>query len=292
MDHPAERLYWRIYMASDNYGTMSGDPWDVWQQACPGVVGMDEFVVGDAIDQLAEAGLILEWSDDDGRWLHLVGHDKHQSADFIRKRGARRTPKPPQGQRRAAKGSEGQGPSPDAVPCPSGEKGTLSTSTSTSTSTTGTSSSSPTPAPDHELTTDERRRPFLGPTPAALAASAAQIAKTLTGVVGDPLGTAEEMMRLAKQADRDTGQRYELAQWEAAAVAFADGVRAGTIGEIRRVPTYIRKMVPSAGVDSSVIPGAVGSEDPDAPMTDEALSAKLDAFLAARDANDNQEGVA
>jgi hypothetical protein len=91
----AERLYWRIYMASDNYGTMNGDPWDVSSEAAPKVPGMTEERVAELIKELASVGLIIAWRVDGEDWIHVHNHDKHQSADFLRKRGLRRTPKPP-----------------------------------------------------------------------------------------------------------------------------------------------------------------------------------------------------
>lgn len=91
----AERMYWRIYMASDNYGTMSGDPWDVWHEAAPGVVGVDESAVAQAIIDLESVGLLQIFTHEDKNYIHVINHDIHQSADFIRKRGTRRTPEPP-----------------------------------------------------------------------------------------------------------------------------------------------------------------------------------------------------
>jgi len=143
--HDAERLYWRIYMASDNYGVMSGKPWDVLQQAAPGVVGFDLDVVTTALDSLVAVTLLERWEHDARPYLYVTGHDDIQAADFIRKRGARRSPLPPslaQSAPAAAKGSEGQAPAIHAVPCPSGEKDALSTSISTSTTTSTISSSS------------------------------------------------------------------------------------------------------------------------------------------------------
>ena len=39
VNHAAERLYWRVHLAADNYGTMSGEPWDVWLKATPSTRG-------------------------------------------------------------------------------------------------------------------------------------------------------------------------------------------------------------------------------------------------------------
>jgi hypothetical protein len=110
LDHASERLYWRVYMASDNYGVMSGKAWDVCQQATPGVAGYSRDTVRDALDRLVSVGLLERWEELDGAvWVYVVEHDRHQTADFIRKRGVRRTPVPPsESAARAAKGSKGQ----------------------------------------------------------------------------------------------------------------------------------------------------------------------------------------
>ncbi len=126
LSHEAERVYWRTYMASDNFGTMSADPWDVWHQACPGVTGMSEEIVDDCIEELLEVGLVQRWEKDGSEYLHIVGHDSHQSADFIRKRGDRRSPKPPEINKsalRATLGAEGQGTASGAEVCPRGTQG-------------------------------------------------------------------------------------------------------------------------------------------------------------------------
>lgn len=96
VSHAAERLYWRVYLASDNYGTMSGEPWDVWLKATPSTKGYTEASVGQALADLIEAGLIEAWVEAGGsHWIHVVGHDRHQYSEFLRKRGKRRSPVPP-----------------------------------------------------------------------------------------------------------------------------------------------------------------------------------------------------
>ena len=92
----AERLYWRVYMASDNYGTMAGDAWDVQAAATAVISGWGEAKTAKNLDELANAGLLARWTDEDGEtWIHVVGHDRHQSSEYLRKRGVRKTPKPP-----------------------------------------------------------------------------------------------------------------------------------------------------------------------------------------------------
>lgn len=108
-----EAVYWRIYMASDNYGTMLADPWDVMHEAFPGKAGAGEKVIGKAIDALVEAGLIERWLDPetDKEWMHLIGHDQHQQSTFLARRGPRRTPMPPS----MAAHYRGDAPSPNAL---------------------------------------------------------------------------------------------------------------------------------------------------------------------------------
>ena len=93
---PAEVVYWRAYMACDNFGTMSADPWDVLQSALPGKKGMGEAIVASAIDELVCIGLLERWIDAEGKaWIHLLGHDLHQQSSWLNRRGTRRTPIPP-----------------------------------------------------------------------------------------------------------------------------------------------------------------------------------------------------
>ena len=122
----AERLYWRVYMASDNFGTMMGEAWDVKAEAAAVVQSLTEARVGKALDELVEIGLLQRWAVGDEIWIHVLGHDDHQSADFKRKRGRRRTPKPPEmpDDKREA-----------ALVCPKGSEGHESAASTTSTST-------------------------------------------------------------------------------------------------------------------------------------------------------------
>lgn len=93
----AEAVYWRVYMASDNYGTMLGDPWDVQHDALPGKVGAGEATIAKALDELVSVGLLERWHDDDTTkvWIHVSGHDRHQQSAFLARRGPRRSPMPP-----------------------------------------------------------------------------------------------------------------------------------------------------------------------------------------------------
>lgn len=132
----AERLYWRIYMASDNFGTMLGDAFDVKSEAAPMVQSLTEAKVGKALNELVAVGLLQRWSDGEQVWINVVGHDGIQSPDFIRKRGARKTPAPPETSDCEPKAG---------VLCPSGEFSAPLTSTSTSNKKTNTSVLKPDP---------------------------------------------------------------------------------------------------------------------------------------------------
>jgi len=126
-----ERVYWRVYMASDNYGVMQGDPWHVWQNAAPGMKGMNEALIEAALDALVECDLLTVWEADGKTWLHVKDHDRVQSSDFIRKRGVRRTPEPPAISNNARVGES------------SGELGARTTTTTTTTKISSTNVLSP-----------------------------------------------------------------------------------------------------------------------------------------------------
>lgn len=91
----AERLYWRMLAATDPYGTLPGDPVDVKIACFPGT----KHTADDCrrlTGQLAKAGLVETWSEDDGTtWVHLIGFDRFQPYEFRRKRRDRRSPVPP-----------------------------------------------------------------------------------------------------------------------------------------------------------------------------------------------------
>ncbi len=91
----AERLYWRMLCVTDPYGTLPGDPVDVKIACFPGT----KHTADDCrrlTGQLAKAGLVETWTDDDGTtWVHLIGFDRFQPYEFRRKRRHRRSPVPP-----------------------------------------------------------------------------------------------------------------------------------------------------------------------------------------------------
>lgn len=96
VSHAAERLYWRLMLSTDPYGTADADPVMVCSTAAPGCTTLTPDVVAAALQELEDAGLIVRWCDGDDQWLHIIDFDKHQLADFLRKRGARHSPIPPQ----------------------------------------------------------------------------------------------------------------------------------------------------------------------------------------------------
>lgn len=105
----AERLYFRLLLATDAYGTMDADPALVKAHAAPGVRSMDEGVIEEAVEELTEAGLLEVWEEDGDSWLHVMDFDQNQLAEFLRKRGRRTSPLPPS-RRNASAGAESQNP--------------------------------------------------------------------------------------------------------------------------------------------------------------------------------------
>lgn len=136
ISYGAELVYWRVYMASDNRGTMSGDVWDVWHQALPGKIDTSEESVTEHLDELVRVGLLERWTEPSGSvWIHVTGHDKHQSAQYIARRGKRRTPIPPSQIEDHEDSGEAEITSSDAEVHASPESSTVLTSTSTTTTT-------------------------------------------------------------------------------------------------------------------------------------------------------------
>ena len=269
ISHEAERVYWRVYMASDNFGTMSADPWDVWQAACPGVRDVDEFSIADAVDELVEVGLLQRWFADDRFWIHVLGHDKHQSAEFIRKRGKCRTPTPPaihagptpedagltpaQGQTTPAQRSN---PSADAEGRPTRENSQTLTTTSTSTSL-STSNSIPTSSivtPISALSGS----PTIGIDQLEAEVEAAWIARlteTLTPSLASSASGVVELSLFPMLNRRHRGfrppRRPSLSEIEAAVVKFAACVADGMTVD-GEPAALIHSMIPSAGLEVEV----------------------------------------
>lgn len=240
--HAEERLFWRVYMASDNYGVMSGKPWDVMHQAVPGVDGYTRGSVGQALDSLTLVELLERWTEaDQSVWIHVVEHDRHQAPDYLRKRGMRRSPIPPSGRRekvalRADNSREGQPSAPHAEGCPSHENSapTVSVSVSGSVSkgsTTTTDNVSP-PVPlnavastsswsqktDDEQYDERQARPAtpLTEIKAAQDRIAAQLSKMLVST--DDANTMAMMIATTKrrQALGRPPKVYDISVWERA----------------------------------------------------------------------------
>ena len=94
-DHAVARLYFHVLLASDAYGTLSGDPWDVFHEAVSGVRGYDVDSVSAGVDALVGEGLLERWEEAGSVWLYVTNHDELQSASQKGKRGARSLPTPP-----------------------------------------------------------------------------------------------------------------------------------------------------------------------------------------------------
>lgn len=101
-----ERAWWRLSLASDGYGTI--DLSDVRRLRFAILAGIQGFETNAdlerAITELIDVGLMVEWSqqwsDRDGRFLHIVDHDEYQTEGFLRDRArakSRPTPVPPFG---------------------------------------------------------------------------------------------------------------------------------------------------------------------------------------------------
>lgn len=95
IDHASERLYWRLLLAVDPYGTTHADEALVQAEAVAGVTAYGPGDVAHALDQLEAAGLIVRWQEDGEWYLHLANFEKHQNREFMRKRGAPQMPAVP-----------------------------------------------------------------------------------------------------------------------------------------------------------------------------------------------------
>lgn len=93
-DH-AERLYFRLVLATDAYGVTEADPDLVKAAAAPGVKSLDEGVVEDALEELERHELIELFEHGGERYLIVAEFDENQLAEFLRKRGRPTHPLPP-----------------------------------------------------------------------------------------------------------------------------------------------------------------------------------------------------
>lgn len=100
----AERAWWRLYFATDHFGTV--DITDVRRLRLAILGEVERFESNHALEvaitELIDAGLMVEWSqvwhERDRRFLHVVNHDKRQTKQFLKdsRRGeARCSPVPP-----------------------------------------------------------------------------------------------------------------------------------------------------------------------------------------------------
>lgn len=91
----AERLYWRMVAVSDWWGRLEGKPRKVRAKAIP-LLKRSDLQVARMLDELQDAGRVLLYEHENEVYIQLVDFDKHQPADYIRKRGkGSRFPEPP-----------------------------------------------------------------------------------------------------------------------------------------------------------------------------------------------------
>lgn len=266
----AERVYWRGYMASDNYGTMSGDPWDVWQKALPGVKNIQELDVIQALEDLVAVRLLQRWSVEGKVWIHWIGHDKHQSADWLRKRGGRRTPEPPALTAEAdALGAEADALSrylaPQAVGHQRAEADAHPTTITTTTPITNTKKEegrSHDADPASWLNSDVTHTPQ--PTDPMIA-----FIDQMRGILMDAYQESSAS-QLAEAVYRMSAKRgplvtvYPVEQWMRAAQELVKAIKDGRVDDPSRGAGWIRSAVPTAiGALDTVDGVGVPAEDPD-----------------------------
>jgi hypothetical protein len=281
-----ERVYWRVYMASDMYGTMDGDPWDVWQQALPGVTGFTESLVADCVDRLVAIGLLQRFDAEGSTWLHVVNHDRHQSSEFVRKRGKRATPVPPEHVGSNAgkagvgpalgrhKGSEGPPAASQAEGRPTRELSAPTVSVSVSGSVIST-----TPPPVERPPAHVRARQSAVARADDEVAAVHQMTTALTRVAdeGTAAGAAEALMFRSSKRHPSAGMILPLAQWVAAVDAFVAKVESGWTAPAGDLVGYIIGMVPTAGAALTIDESKVRVVDEAEVRRAEQL-AKLDAM--------------
>lgn len=265
----AERVYWRGYMASDNYGTMSGDPWDVWQKALPGVKDIQELDVIQALEDLVAVRLLQRWSVEGKVWIHWIGHDKHQSADWLRKRGGRRTPEPPAITAEAdALGAEADAQArylaPQAVGHQRAEADAHPTTITTTTPTTNTKQEGRCHDADPAswLNSDVTHTPQ--PTDPMI-----DFIDHMRGILMDAYQESSAG-QLAEAVYRMSAKRgplvtvYPVEQWMRAAQELVKAIKDGRVDDPSRGAGWIRAAVPTAIGDLDTVDGVgAPAEDPD-----------------------------
>lgn len=89
-----EAVYYRLHLASDKYGVLIGDEWDVMAHVFANRF-VDPVEAMASIDALVGVRLVERWSEDGKTWLYLARFEETQTADYKRKRGKQKTPIPP-----------------------------------------------------------------------------------------------------------------------------------------------------------------------------------------------------
>jgi hypothetical protein len=82
----AERLFFRLLLAVDAYGTHSAEPWDVLTGCFPFVRGWDEGKVSECLDELHAAGLLHRWDNEGAPWLGVANFDENLPRRTIERR--------------------------------------------------------------------------------------------------------------------------------------------------------------------------------------------------------------
>ena len=102
-DDAARVLWLHLLLRCDNYGTFNGDVDSVWVQ-CGKPIAWGRAKTERALAALIDIGLVHAWTEGRSEWANLINFDEHQHSEFLRKRGVRRSPKPPTDTPENAKG--------------------------------------------------------------------------------------------------------------------------------------------------------------------------------------------
>lgn len=126
LDHREERVFWRLLLATDSYGSLElTDLRGVRLDAFADIRGLgtsDDIEA--ALAQLVDAKLVEVWVEDtDGphrrgepqwdagtRWVHVIDHDRHQAPKFLADRAPKRPSPVPPSKRRSAPNSTDPAP--------------------------------------------------------------------------------------------------------------------------------------------------------------------------------------
>lgn len=93
----AERLYWRMFARSDQWGRGPGSLRKIRARCIPIIHGVSDRKLTEALEELGACRRVVLYPDDNGDWFYqIVDFDKHQPRDLLRKRGTTsRYPEPP-----------------------------------------------------------------------------------------------------------------------------------------------------------------------------------------------------